>query len=188
MEIRYAILGFLSWQPFAGYDLKKIFSESYYIDWSGNSNQIYTALVQLHHDGLVELETVAQESYPPRKLYRITEPGRRALRAWLSSVPEPPELRSSFLMQLAWADQLSSRELIQLASAYEHEVRMQLMIYREMERRGTLIRPARTPRERFLWQSVAANRTAAYEQELAWADRLRRELEGFGDGETEGPR
>jgi hypothetical protein len=91
-------------------------------------------------------------------------------------------------MQLAWADQLSSQELIQLVSAYEHEVRMQLMMYREMERRGTLMRPARTARERFLWQAVASNRTAAYEQELAWADKLRGELEGFGEGETEGQR
>lgn len=188
MEIKYAILGFLSWQPFAGYDLKKIFAESYYLDWSGNSNQIYKALVQLHGEGLVDQEMVAQESYPPRKLYRITEPGRLALRTWLSSAPEPPELRSSFAMQLAWADQLSAAELLQLVAAYENEVRMQLLMCREKERRGTLVRPARTPRERFLWEAVANNRVAAYGGELAWAENLRREIEGFAEKETEGSR
>lgn len=56
-----------------------VVADSYYLGWSGKSNQIYKALVQLHGDGLVEQETVAQESYPPRKLYRITGQGRRGL-------------------------------------------------------------------------------------------------------------
>ena len=41
MTIKYAILGLLSWKPFSGYDLKKIFVDSASLYWSGNNNQIY---------------------------------------------------------------------------------------------------------------------------------------------------
>lgn len=45
MSIRYAILGFLSWKPFAGYDLKKLLSNSLSFHWSGNNNQVYGTLL-----------------------------------------------------------------------------------------------------------------------------------------------
>ena len=41
--------------------------------WSGNNNQIYKTLVQLHADGLVESEVQQQENYPTRKEYRLTD-------------------------------------------------------------------------------------------------------------------
>ena len=44
MTLEYAILGLLSWKPFSGYDLKKIFSDSPIYYWSGNNNQIYRTL------------------------------------------------------------------------------------------------------------------------------------------------
>jgi hypothetical protein len=39
MSIKHAILGFLSWQPSTGYELKKLFAESDTLSWSGNNNQ-----------------------------------------------------------------------------------------------------------------------------------------------------
>ncbi|RPI32756.1 MAG: DUF4180 domain-containing protein, partial [Chloroflexota bacterium] len=41
MDIKFAILGYLSWRPFSGYDLKKLFADSAAFYWSGNNNQIY---------------------------------------------------------------------------------------------------------------------------------------------------
>ena len=67
MSIRHAILGFLSWQSFSGYDLKKMFSDSTALYWSGNNNQIYTTLVQLREEGLVEQEVQYQASLPAKK-------------------------------------------------------------------------------------------------------------------------
>ncbi len=81
MAIKYAILGLLSWKPLSGYDLKKIMVDSAAFYWSGNNNQIYKTLVQLHEEGLVEIEVRQQENYPPRKEYTITDQGAAALRA-----------------------------------------------------------------------------------------------------------
>jgi len=171
--IRYAILGLLSWHPFTGYDLKKIFTDSAALYWSGNNNQIYTTLLQLQRDGLVESEL--QPGLPAKKIYTLTGIGRKELRRWVQSNPEPPELRATFLIQLSWADQLSAAEVDALLERYESEVNALLLIEREKIRRG-LSGPKRTPRETLLWERIAENITSTYEKELVWAGRLRADL------------
>ena len=61
MNVKFAILGFLSWKPATGYELKKLITQSVGFEWSGNNNQVYTTLVQLHRDGLVTVELQHQE-------------------------------------------------------------------------------------------------------------------------------
>jgi DNA-binding PadR family transcriptional regulator len=175
MTIKYAILGFLSWRPLTGYDLKKLFADSTIFYWSGNSNQIYKTLVQLHREEAVEARVEQPDSGPARKIYTITAVGRADLRAWLQSAPEPPQLRNSFLVQLAWADQLAPGELDTLLAGYEHEVAMQALMCREQKRRNQ-INPARTDREAYLWGMIADNRISFYDNELAWVRQLWQDL------------
>jgi DNA-binding PadR family transcriptional regulator len=180
MTIQYTILGFLSWQPLTGYDLKKLISDSEFLHWSGNSNQIYTSLVQLHRDGLVCARTEQQPNLPPRKIYTLTDDGRRDLRNWAQSPPELPEVRNTFLAQLAWADQLTAPEIDTLVGAYEEEVGMRLAMCRERIHRGPRS-PDRTPRERYLWEMANKNRLRAWKSELLWARTLRRGLGNYDD-------
>jgi PadR family transcriptional regulator, regulatory protein AphA len=174
MDIKYAILGFLSWKALTGYDLKKLMINSTPYYWSGNNNQIYTALVELHKEGLVTSEVQHQERYPSRKIYTITAAGIEALKGWLVAPPELPQLRNSFLVQLAWSDRLDPGELDNLLAKYEDEVRMQLLMLKEQQRRGSMINPARTPREKYLWEMISENQVLFYENELSWASNLRR--------------
>jgi PadR family transcriptional regulator AphA len=178
MAIEQAILGFLSWRPLSGYDLKKLFAASGTLPWSGNSNQIYRALVELHKEKLVTKEDEVGDSGPARKVYSLTEAGHAALRAWVLSEPELPEFKTPFLAQLAWADQLTSAELDDLLLRYEDELRVKLLMLRERAERVAAgdETPARTPREAYLWQMMDANLSGAYKQELAWVRQLRREL------------
>ncbi len=175
MDIKYAILGLLSWQPFAGYDLKKVFADSAVLYWSGNNNQIYRSLVDLHAQGLVSVAVQPQESLPARKVYYITDQGLAQLKRWLESPPELPEIRSSFLVQLAWADLLSPEELDRLLAAYIDELRLALIMQQEKTRRAAHI-PQRTPREALLWRAISGNIVSSYENELRWAENLRQEL------------
>jgi PadR family transcriptional regulator AphA len=175
MDIQYAILGFLSWKPLAGYDLKKLFSESSAFYWSGNNNQIYRALVDLHQADMVSLDVQPQDNLPARKVYSITDQGLAALKTWLVRMPELPEVRNSFLVQLAWADLLSPAELDHLLAAYAEELRMALLMQQEKDRRTTK-KPDRTPREAILWQTITDNIVAGYETELRWVENLRKAL------------
>jgi PadR family transcriptional regulator AphA len=175
MAIKYAILGLLSWRPFSGYELRKFFSESVALYWSGNSNQVYPALVQLHRDGLVESQVRQKGNYPPSKVYGLTAAGEAALREWVTADPAAPQMRNSFLTQLAWADGLGDADLSSLLDRYGHEVQMKLLMQKESIRRGRE-GPARTPREALLWTMIADHDCTMYEAELQWLQRLREAL------------
>jgi PadR family transcriptional regulator, regulatory protein AphA len=188
MTIEFAILGLLNWRPLAGYDIKKMFAGSAALYWSGNNNQIYTTLVKLHENELVTREIEIQEDSPSRKIYSITAKGQAELRNWLLSEPEAPQLKNSFLIQLAWADQLSADELDTLLGKYETEMRMQLsMLQTQAQQRNIApsgmprdayinVTLARTLREAVLWSMIQENWISFYENELNWVRRLRKQL------------
>ncbi|HSO27270.1 MAG TPA: PadR family transcriptional regulator [Anaerolineales bacterium] len=177
--VQFAILGLLSWQSLSGYDLKKIFADSTILYWSGNSNQIYRALVNLYEAGLVTYQKHQQGDYPAKKVYSITPAGTAALEDWLRSDPEALEMRNGFLVQLAWADRLDAEELDDLLSRYEKELEVQARMQQEKNRRNRLS-PGRTARETYLWEQIAANQTAVYENQLTWVRNLRQDLQTKG--------
>lgn len=180
MSINYAILGILSYKSLTGYDLKKIIQDSPFMYWSANNNQIYKALVELHDEGFVTNEVYHQESSPSKKVYTITGEGLGELKRWVLSTPEPPEFKKTFLIQLAWAQQLGSDELDTLLSRYENEVRVQVLLQQEKKQRG-VFSPGRTPREAYIWDKVYDNIISTYKNELDWIQKLRKELDtNFG--------
>jgi DNA-binding PadR family transcriptional regulator len=188
MSIEYAILGLLNWRPLTGYDIKKMFTGSAVLYWSGNNNQIYTTLVKLHEKELVTKEIELHEDSPSRKVYSITGKGQVELKKWLLSEPEPPQLKNSFLIQLAWADQLSPDELDTLLGKYETEMQMQFSMLQIQEHQKNIspsgkprdayinVTLARTPREAALWSMIQENWISFYENELNWVRRLRKQL------------
>lgn len=175
MSIKYAILGLLSWKPLTGYDVKKLMENSAILYWSGNNNQIYKSLIQLHEEGLVTTEVQHQQSAPSRKLYTITDAGVSALRDWTLSTPEAPEFKKAFFIQLAWSHVLSDEETDRLLAEYEKELELQLAYQREKHSRRKGY-PDRDPRERFLWDRMAQNVIFSLKNELDWAASVRRGL------------
>jgi len=190
MSIRHAILGFLSWKPFTGYELKKLFADALSFHWSGNNNQIYGTLVGLHRDGAVTIEVLQQEKLPARKVYSITEAGRAELREWVLSEPELPILRGMARTRFAWAEGLSAEEFDGLLTAYAGGLAAQVLMYRETLKRDRPS-PARSPREELIWRSIDENTVAFYEGELEWVKSLRASvaaLESVGaDSEARAP-
>lgn len=188
MTIEYAILGLLSCQPLSGYDIKKMFQGSPAFFWSGNNNQIYTSLVEMHRAGWVERETHEPESGPARKVYTITAAGQEALKKWVYTTPQPPQLRHPFLVQLAWGDLLAPHELQALldnyASELQHQVDM-LEVQRQQayhtptgKLRPAYVQPsqARNPREAVLWHMIYQNWIGFYQNELTWVQQLQAQL------------
>ena len=167
MSIKYAILGLLSWKPLTGYDIKKLMEASSILYWSGNNNQIYKSLVQLHEEYLVTTEVQHQQSAPSRKIYTITDIGLSSLKAWTLSSPEAPEFKKAFFIQLAWSHMLSDEETDQLLAEYENELQLQLAYQREKHARRTGY-PDRNQRETLLWNMMVQNVIASCENELRW--------------------
>lgn len=177
MVIQYAILGLLSRQPLAGYDLKKLFAEAETLYWSGNSNQIYRMLVKLHKDNFVTQEVHQQEDAPARKVYTITQAGKEALLTWLQTPPELPQVRNHFMLQLTWASQLNDAELEKLLTLYEEELRVkQMMIREQLQRDKGLAENLGNSRSRLLESRITERWLDYYARELAWVQDLRQEI------------
>lgn len=175
MSIKFAILGILSWKPSTGYELKKIFEESSFLYWSGNNNQIYKALIKMEDENLVTNEIIHQDNSPSKKIYTITEKGLKELKEWVASSPEAPEIKKTFLVQLAWSDMLSDDELNELLLKYENELKVQLIMQVEKNKRA-LYSPNRSPRESLLWEMISENIISTYNNELNWISETRQKL------------
>ena len=175
MSIKHVILGYLSWRPMTGYDLKRIIADSETLPWSANNNQIYRALVQLHKDEWVSKTIEEQIGAPNRHVYTITEKGMQALRDWAGGEPEPPPTKKPFFNQFMWADCLDAEEMDGLLGAYLNAVGEKLFFLRvQADERPNM--PERTPRERYLWEMIHKNWIVQYEVELDWIRRMRQEL------------
>lgn len=175
MSIKFAILGMLSWKPSTGYELKKIFEDSTFMYWSGNNNQIYKALIKMQDENLVTSEVIHQDSSPSKKIYSITDEGLKELKEWTMSSPEAPEIKKTFLVQLAWSDMLSNQELSQLLLKYENELKVRLVIQQEQNRRA-LHSPNRNTRESLIWEMISENIISTYNNELNWVRETRNKL------------
>src|SRR5512142_2217155 len=99
MSLEFAILGFLNYHPYTGYDLKKIFDSSVRHFWPADQSQIYRTLANLTDQGFVKMQKIAQEERPDRKVYHITAAGRQELLQWLSGPPPIGSPRSASLIQ-----------------------------------------------------------------------------------------
>ncbi len=129
MSLKHAILGFLSFAPFSGYDLKKAFDRSVQHFWPANQSQIYRTLAQLDEEGLVEKEVVEREERLDMKIYNITETGRAELQQWLSTPLPEHDMREPFLIQVYFGGKLSDEEILNLLNLKLKEIEERLAVY-----------------------------------------------------------
>ena len=88
--LRYLLLALLASGPRHGYELKGLFDEALGATWPINIAQIYSVLSKLEEEGMVSLEVVMQENFPPRKVYSLTESGQAELDGWLQVPADGP--------------------------------------------------------------------------------------------------
>ena len=175
MSINYAILGLLTWKNFTGYEIKKYIKESELMYWSGNNNQIYKALVKLLDEGCVSNVVEHQDGSPSKKIYSITEKGKEYLKKWLLSDKKIFQMKNNFLIQFAWMDILSYEELDKQLEKYENNIKTNIMMYEEKQRRG-IREPRRSKREKVLWNQISENILSSYKNQLKWVKKTRNEL------------
>ena len=71
------VLAFLAARPAYGYEITAWLREQGFADIAEGT--VYALLVRIEQRGLVDVETVASEKGPPRKVYTLNERGRRDL-------------------------------------------------------------------------------------------------------------
>lgn len=110
MDIQSIILGFLMRKSMTGYDLKKAFSISFSFFSGLSYGSIYPALKKMETRGLITKHVEIQDGLPNRKVYTITETGRKAFLDSLRSPLAPEQPKSAFLMRLFFFAYLSPDE------------------------------------------------------------------------------
>ena len=103
--MRYPILALLNGAPAHGYELKQALEQRFgSVLPPLNGGQIYTTLQRLERDGLVEGDRVAQADRPNKRVYRLTDAGRAALRAWVDEPAAGTRLKDEFFIKLVLAE------------------------------------------------------------------------------------
>ncbi len=173
MSLEFAILGFLNYHPYTGYDLKKIFDTSIRHFWPADQSQIYRTLARLTEQGFVEMEKIPQEDRPDRKVYHITDAGRTELLKWLAGTVPHDESRSAALIQVFFAGQLSDKEILAKFEGFAAMLREILARYDQIPAQ---IEPYEqeipSPREHFFWLLTLDNGIRNMRANLEWAENV----------------
>lgn len=111
MDVKTLCLGLLSLGDACGYDLKKRFEALFRHFFSAGYGSIYPALAELAQQGLVTCRTENAEGRPERKVYSITDAGRRRFQEALHRTRPQHKLRSDFLAMLYFAEFLEPERL-----------------------------------------------------------------------------
>jgi PadR family transcriptional regulator AphA len=152
MSLEHAILGFLQYQPFTGYDLKKVFDISVRHFWPADQSQIYKTLIRLEGKHWARREVMAQENRPPRKLFHITAEGRRELTRWLAAPLRGEEGRSAGLIQVFFAGGLEDEQVLGLFEREAQRFRILLEHYAQVPEQVVPYRElTKSERETFFW-------------------------------------
>jgi DNA-binding PadR family transcriptional regulator len=111
--LKYAILGLVNRNPLTGYDITKAFNEGLVEFWYAKHSQIYPELKKLTDEGLISYETVIQGEKLEKKLYTITEKGKKSLQKWLAKdEPLEPTPKDIFRLKAYFCDEMDTNTLL----------------------------------------------------------------------------
>ncbi|GAB3135855.1 PadR family transcriptional regulator [Tsukamurella serpentis] len=83
MALEHALLVSLSERSGSGYQLTRRFDRSIGHWWRASHQQIYKTLARMTESGLVTFVEQAQDGKPDKKVYSITDTGRKTLSEWI---------------------------------------------------------------------------------------------------------
>jgi PadR family transcriptional regulator, regulatory protein AphA len=177
MSLEYAILGFLNYGVFSGYDLKKAFDASIAHFWSANQSQIYRTLARLAEQEWVNVEVIEQTEHPDRKIYYITAAGRDALRTWLATpIPFEPT-HSSALIQTFFAGQLDDSTILHVLESRAQALKLLLYAFEQLPQQSeTYQQMIGSSREVFFWTMTLEYGIMVTRAKLAWTEMVMRRI------------
>ena len=118
MDVRTMLLGFLMSGSMTGYELKKKFSISFSFFSALSYGSIYPALKKMEQKNWISLKVEIQDGSPNRKVYTITDAGRKVFLENLRAPFAFESPKNAFLARLFFFANLTPEE--RLATASQH--------------------------------------------------------------------
>jgi DNA-binding PadR family transcriptional regulator len=171
-----AILQRLERTPMSGYELKKRFSTSLGFGWRAYDTQIYRELKALESAGLVSGRADRGGRGPERRIFSLTEQGRKALAVWLASPLEDTWYKSELTLRIWSLDLIPLEVLDDLLDGVEQAT--QSYLPQLAERRAELRQRYGPPELASDPQGVGNQLILEFDAQvaqlkLAWIDRVR---------------
>jgi DNA-binding PadR family transcriptional regulator len=101
---RFVVLAELAQGERHGYELERAYARDGVRAWHLTLSQIYSALQGLARDGLASTRVASSSTRPAKRMYAITDAGRRALSEWMRTAPLLPSLKDELLLRAQLAD------------------------------------------------------------------------------------
>lgn len=182
MSLKHALLGFINYGPMTGYELKKFFDTSVAHFWNAELSQIYPALKAMESEGLVEMKVEVQEDRPNRKVYSITEEGRRELLDWLTRPAEREQVREPLLIKVFFGSSLSKEQLLAVLRAAVAEARP-MIAYLEHAHTfvDKFVESIGLEHEALFWQLTIDAGLKIHKAELEWTEEAIDKVEAADD-------
>lgn len=115
--LEYILLGLLEGDPQHGYALYQKLQDARELSriWHVKRSKVYYLLDVLADEGLLTSRVIAAEQYPDRKVFSLTDQGRKAFQSWFRSpVRTGRAMRVSFLSRLYFALRENPAEALRL--------------------------------------------------------------------------
>jgi DNA-binding PadR family transcriptional regulator len=179
MALRNAVMAALLKGEASGYDLAKAFDATVANFWMSTPQQLYRELDRMEAEGLLAARVVEQERRPNKRLFSLTEAGRKAVHAYTAEpLGKPAVVRDELLVKVQCVD-VGDMEAVRTAIAERMEwataklahyerLRQRLLdgrseeaYFTEAERIGpylTLLRGMSFERENLQWGDMALRR------------------------------
>ena len=120
MSLKHGILGLLNNYEMSGYDLMKSFDSSLSYFWHVRTSQIYLELGKMAKDGLITSKTLMQDSRPNKKIFTITDDGKKELKNWVLNfdMKKAFAIKNEFLMLNFFLGEFSKAEALVILENY----------------------------------------------------------------------
>jgi PadR family transcriptional regulator, regulatory protein AphA len=168
------LLGLLTIEPMSGYDLGLTIRGSVGHFWNESYGQIYPNLKKLANDGFVSCKTERQKGKPDRRIYSITEKGRKRLTNWLAVPPQPEIPRNEMLLKVFFGEQIPTQVLIGYVERMAKARRALLELLEQVEREE-IDKNQRYPGAPY-WRMAAHYGQMEMRAHLRWANETLAEL------------
>jgi DNA-binding PadR family transcriptional regulator len=164
MSVKHTLLALLYQHPMHGYELGKQLTLVINAEWDVKPGQIASTLARLRDANLVDYEIVETTDAPDRKVYFITDEGRRELESWYLT-PEVREYRlgDAFYIKLVLSLVGGPVSPEQVLITQRRELYQQLHEVTELSRQAN-------PRTQLPWILLLESAIMHLEADLRWIE------------------
>jgi DNA-binding PadR family transcriptional regulator len=136
MDVNNLCLGVLCLGEASGYEIKKMFESAFSHFQAASFGSIYPALAKLTEAGLVSFREEPQEKRPNKKVFQITEPGRRQIMQKLASTEPADQYRSDFLVLMMFAHLLAPERLAEVFAQQAENLKAEIATLEKILQEG----------------------------------------------------